>query len=137
MTSGSLDRRNFRRIGTGEHGIISARVRPGHLAIVIDVSAGGALVEISQRLLPGSAVDLQIDTIHRRTALRGRVLRCAVNRLHSTAVSYRAAIAFDRQWSLWALSPSSVENESSEYPVPTSEARPTPEKWVGSTQDVV
>ena len=137
MTSGSLDRRYFRRTGTGEHGIVSARVRPGHLVIVIDVSAGGALIEISQRLLPGSAVDLQIDTVHRRTALRGRVLRCAVNRLHSTSVSYRAAIAFDRQWPLWPASSLSIETGSSEYPVPTNEARPTPAKWVGSTQDVV
>ena len=137
MTNGSFDRRHFRRTGTGEHGIVSARVRPGHLVIIIDVSAGGALIEISQRLLPGSAVDLQIDTIHRRTTLRGRVLRCAVNRLHSTSVSYRAAIAFDRQWPLWPLSSLSIENGSSEYPVPTSEARPTLAKWVDTTQDVV
>ena len=134
MTSGSLDRRNFCRTGTVEHGIVSARVRPGHLVIVIDVSAGGALIEISQRLLPGSAVDLQIDTKHRRTTLRGRVLRCAVTRLHSTSVSYRAAIAFDCQWPLSSLS---SENGSSEYPVPASDARPTPAKWVASTQDVV
>jgi PilZ domain-containing protein len=130
MTSGSLDRRSFRRSGIGEHGIVSARVRPGRLVLVIDVSAGGTLVEISQRLLPGAAVDLQFATAHRRTNLRGRVLRCAVTRLRPTAVSYRAAIAFDRQW------PGFVESEWSEYPVPTGEAEPAPAERVGSTQDV-
>jgi hypothetical protein len=124
MTSGLLDRRNFRRSGVGEHGITSARVRPGHLVAVIDVSAGGALIEMSRRLLPGAAVDLQFDTAHRRTSLRGRVLRCAVTRLCPTAVCYRAAIAFDRQW------PCFVEGEWSEYPVPPAER-------VSSTQDVV
>lgn len=131
MTCGSFDRRNFRRSGIAEHGIISARVRPGHLVVVIDVSAGGALIEIARRLLPGAAVDLQFETAHRRTSLRGRVLRCAVSRLHSTAVSYRAAIAFDRQW------PCFVESEWSEYPVPAGETRPAPMERVSSTQDVV
>lgn len=131
MTCGSFDRRKFRRIRIGEHGIISARVRPGHFAAVIDVSAGGASIEISQRLLPGTAVDLQLETAHRRSCLRGRVLRCAVTQLHSTAVSYRAAIAFDLQW------PSFAESERSEYSVPTGEGEPAPTERVSSTQDVV
>jgi len=131
MTNGAFDRRHFRRTGLRDHGIVSARVRPGHLVIVIDVSAGGALIEISQRLLPGSAVDLQLATAHRRTSLRGRVLRCAVTRLHSTSVSYRAAIAFDRQW------PCFVEAGRNEYQVPASDARPTPVERVEATPDVV
>lgn len=128
---GAFDRRNFRRSGIGEHGIISARVRPGLVVMVIDVSAGGALIEISRRLLPGSAVDLEISTPHRRTSLRGQVLRCAVIRLHSTSVSYRAAIAFDRQW------PCFLDGGWSEYPVPTSEARPMPAERVESTREQV
>jgi hypothetical protein len=128
MRGGASDRRNFRRSGIGEHGIISALVRPGRVAAVIDISAGGALIEISQQLQPGSAVDLQVDAAHRRTTLRGRVLRCAVACLQSTSVSYRAAIAFDR---LWAYS-----LESGEYPVPTGEGRPSLDR-VGSTRDVV
>jgi hypothetical protein len=131
MTCASFDRRNFCRTAIGEHGIVSARVRPGHLVVVINVSAGGALIEISRRLLPGSAVDLQINTAHRRTTLRGRVLRCAVTRLHSTSVSYRAGIAFDRQW------PCFLESGWNEYSVPTSEARSTAAERVEPTQDVV
>lgn len=131
MTSGSFDRRHSRRTGVGEHGIVSARVRPGHLVVVIDISAGGVLIEVSQRLLPGSAVDLQLNTAHRRTALRGRVLRCAVTRLHPASVSYRAAIVFDRPW------PCFLESGWSEYSVPTSDERPVPAEWVESTRDVV
>jgi hypothetical protein len=131
MTAALFDRRNSRRTGIGEHGIVSARVRPGLIAVVIDVSAGGASIEMSQRLLPGAAVDLQFETTHRRTNLRGRVLRCVVTRLRPTAVSYRAAIAFDLQW------PCFIESECSEYPVPTARAQPAPAERVSSTQDVV
>jgi hypothetical protein len=130
MMSGSFDRRHFHRTGIDEHAITSAHVRPGHLVAVIDVSTGGALIEMSQRLLPGAAVDLRLETTHRRTSLHGRVLRCAVIRLHPTAVFYRAAIAFDRQW------PGFVESERSEYPVPAGEDRPTPTERVSSTQGV-
>lgn len=131
MTSGAFDRRHYRRAGIGEHGITSARVRPGHLVAVIDVSAGGVSIEISQRLLPGTAVDLQFETPHRRTSLRGRVLRCAVTGLRPTAVSYQAAIAFDRQW------PCFVEGERTEYPIPASGGLPAPTERVDPTQDVV
>ena len=129
MTSGSLDGRNCHRPGLGEHGIISARVRPGHAVVVIDVSAGGVLIDISRGLLPGAAADLQLDTAHQRTSLRGRVLRCEVNRLHRSGVTYRAAIAFDRQW------PCSAESGWNEYPVP-AEKRPAPAERVTSTQGV-
>ena len=130
MTSGALDRRSFRRIGIAEHGIISARVRPGRVVVVIDVSAGGASIEISQPLLPGAAVDLHFETAQRRTSLRGRVLRCAITQVGPTAVSYRAAIAFDRQW------PSFAEGQWSGYSVPTAEPQPAAAERVSSTQDV-
>jgi hypothetical protein len=130
MTAGFFDRRNSRRAGIEEHGIVSARVRPGLIAVVIDVSAGGASIEMPQRLLPGAAVDLQFETTHRRTSLRGRVLRCVVTRLRPTAVSYRAAIAFDRQW------PCFVESEWSEYPVPTAQEQPAHAERVSPTLDV-
>jgi len=79
-----------------EHRIVAASVRPGERARVIDVSAGGALLETSQRLLPGTLVDLQLETRTERTSVRGQVLRCAVVRLRPTWVCYRGAIAFDR-----------------------------------------
>lgn len=91
------DRRGARRLeGFEEHRIISAAVRPGHRARVIDVSAGGALIETSLRMLPGTSVELQVETDTTRASVRGRVLRCAVVRLRPTWVCYRGAIAFDR-----------------------------------------
>lgn len=131
MTKHLSDRRTFRRAGSIEYRIVSARVRPGHPAAVIDVSAGGAFIELSRRLLPGSVVDLQVDTAERRTTLRGRVLRCAVVRLRSTSVWYRAAIAFDHQW-LWL-----GDGTSAEYPVPIRESSPPRDEGVGSTPDAV
>ena len=97
MTYLTADRRsNRRRRLVHEHGIVRARVRPGHLATVVDVSAGGILVETEHRLLPGSSVELHVESEHRSAKLRGRVMRCSVVRVRPEAVSYRGAIAFDR-----------------------------------------
>ena len=91
------DRRGSRRLDAlEEHRILNASVRPGQKARVIDVSAGGALIETSERLLPGTAVELQLETRTERTSVRGQVLRCAVIRLRPTWVCYRGAIVFDR-----------------------------------------
>ena len=90
------DRRRARRRRTvEEHGIVSARVRPGHEVELIDISAGGALIECRRRLLPGAMIELSLSSGERCTTVRGRVLRCAVVRVKPTAVSYRGAIGFD------------------------------------------
>ena len=127
----SPDRRTSSRTGIEQHGIVSARVRPGHRVAVIDVSAGGALIEGANRLLPGTAVDLQVETVHRRATIRGRVLRCAVIRLRSSSVWYRAAIAFDRQLSAF------IDDRQTEYKVPIGETPLPHAPWVDSTPDTV
>ena len=97
MTDGARERRGTRRMdAVDDHKIVSACVRPGHRARLIDVSAGGALIETSHRLLPGTSVELQVQTGTDRATVRGHVLRCAVVRLRPTWVCYRGAIAFDR-----------------------------------------
>jgi hypothetical protein len=131
MTRHLSDRRAFRRAGSTEHRIVDARVRPGHPAAVTDVSPGVALIEVSRRLLPGSVVDLQVDTAQRRSTLRGRVLRCAVVRLRSTSVLYRAAIGFDHQC------PWLDGGASGGYPVPIRESSSLRGEGVGSTPDSV
>lgn len=91
------DRRARRRLKAFEdHRIVSASVRQGHPARVIDVSAEGVLIETSHRLLPGTIVELQVESGTERASVRGHVLRCAVVRLRPTWVCYRGAIAFDR-----------------------------------------
>lgn len=97
MTDDSPNRRGTRRLDAPEeHGIVSARVRPGFGARLIDVSAGGALIETTHRLLPGAPVELWVETGTDRARVRGHVLRCAVVRVRPTWVCYRGAIAFDR-----------------------------------------
>ena len=92
-----LDRRTTRRLHrTEEHGIVAARVRPGHRAHLVDVSAAGAMVETSYRLLPGTSVELHLETDSAHTNIRGRVLRSTVVRVRPSSVCYRGAIAFDR-----------------------------------------
>jgi hypothetical protein len=95
-SSADLDRRRARRSHAREHGIVAARVRPGHEVAVIDVCADGALVESGHRLFPGTVVDLHLQTNSGRASVRGRVLRCTVCRLRSSSVHYRGAIGFDR-----------------------------------------
>jgi hypothetical protein len=93
----ALDRRTTRRLHrTEEHGIIGARVRPGHRAHLVDVSAAGAMIETSYRLLPGTSVELHLETDTAHTNIRGRVLRSTVVRVRPSSVCYRGAIAFDR-----------------------------------------
>lgn len=104
-----------RRRSLGEHGIVSARIRPGSDATVIDVSAGGALIETPHRLLPGAMVELQLAAGDERTAIRGRVVRCAVAWLGAAGVRYRGAIAFDRSLP-WLAG-------ANGYAVPTAETR--------------
>lgn len=93
----STDRRTTRRLHRiEEHGIVAARVRPGHRAHLVDVSSAGALIETSYRLLPGASVELHLETDGVHTNIRGRVVRCSVFRIRPSSVCYRGAIAFDR-----------------------------------------
>jgi len=97
MTNLRNERRTTRRIGRVEdHRIIATRIRPGHLARIVDVSAGGALIETMYRLLPGASVEIQVQTDTRDTRIRGEVLRSAVVKIHHDSVCYRGAIRFDR-----------------------------------------
>ena len=96
MSSEQSERRRARRRGADEHGIATARIRPGHDVKLIDLSPGGALVEADRRMLPGSSVELQIQQEDRRATMRGCVLRCSVVRVRPASMCYRGAIAFDR-----------------------------------------
>jgi hypothetical protein len=97
VNPGGIDRRRMRRLHeTQEHRIVNMRVRPGHRAHIVDISAGGALIDTTYRLLPGTCVELHVETSTRQTRVRGQVLRCSVVRLKSSHVCYRGAIRFDR-----------------------------------------
>lgn len=73
-----------------------ATLRPGCLVVVVDWSAGGALVQAPKPLRPGSRVYLQIVTERRTFALAAHVLRCAVWALDPCeGVTYRGALKFE------------------------------------------
>jgi hypothetical protein len=71
---------------------------------LIDVSAGGALIESAHRLLPGTKIELHLETHDHRTIVRARVLRCAVVVVHASGISYRGAVCFDRGLA-WLVEP--------------------------------
>ena len=118
MTRTSPDRRRTgRQVGVQEHGIVRARVRPGHDVSVIDLSAGGALVESSHRLMPDTAIELHL----RRNGadaevVRGRVARCSVWKLSASLVSYRGAILFEH------LLPRLAKGDAGGYELPRAES---------------
>jgi len=90
------DRRRSRRHRTfAEHGIGRVRLRPGLEVSLVEISAGGALIESSRPLRPGAAVELQLEAGSERATPRGRVVRCEVASVVATGVSYRGAIGFD------------------------------------------
>ncbi len=90
------DRRAAGRLG-GESGLdgVTARIRPGHQVRVLNLSHGGALVEGSRRLLPGTTVDVHLEREEESHACRARVVHCAVSALHQHGVAYRAGLAFE------------------------------------------
>src|SRR5439155_24418115 len=106
---GHEDRRGVPRHRDVEaHGILAARVRPGHRAMLIDISTTGALIETEHRLLPGTSVELMLERRHYRAGVKGRVLRCAIVRMHASSVCYRGAIRFDRGLP-WFVEPERVD----------------------------
>ncbi|HEY7289057.1 MAG TPA: PilZ domain-containing protein [Vicinamibacterales bacterium] len=97
MTSARDERRVAERVeSVSEHRIQRVRIRPGDGASVINASSGGVLLETHRRLLPGSVVELHVETDHQRGSMRGRVTRCAVVHVGPACMSYRGAIAFEK-----------------------------------------
>ena len=124
----TIDRRTTRRLHrTEEHGVMTARVRPGHRAHLVDVSATGALIETSYRLLPGASVELHLETESTHTRIRGRVLRCAVVRVRPSFVHYRGAVAFDRSLPWFVDDTNRVSGNHDLRTADPHRALPTPE----------
>jgi hypothetical protein len=84
-------------------GMQRARLRPGRLAHVIDLSSGGALIETDWRLLPGIRVEMQIGEPAPLFRVAGRILRCHVAVLTRERIRYRGALMFDEQLPLWEV----------------------------------
>jgi hypothetical protein len=128
MNHSATDRRLLRRLQeVDQHRIIATRIRPGHLARIVDVSGSGALVETMYRLLPGTSVELHVETHTRHTRVRGQVLRAAVVKVRPDGVHYRGAIRFDRHLP-WFVDESAVGSPDS---------RPAHPPRAAATQEVI
>ena len=77
-------------------GMERLRLRPGRTAYVVDLSAGGALIETDWRLLPGMRLEMQLgEPVPFRVA--GRVLRSHVALLDRGRIRYRGALMFEER----------------------------------------
>ena len=92
------DRRSHARFPPPSYDATRATLRPGCSVLLVDVSAGGALIEASRPLRPGARVHLQLVTPGRTFALSACVLRCAVWSLDPfEGVTYLGALMFEER----------------------------------------
>ncbi len=93
-----VDRRLDERFGQPAIAGTQAILRPGYSVTLIDLSAGGALIEGLRPLRPGMRVHVQLVSGTHRFGITAHVLRCAVASLDSDAgVRYRGALRFDER----------------------------------------
>jgi PilZ domain-containing protein len=88
------DRRRHARVPADQARWRAVRLRTGHPLSLVNLAPGGALVESSRRLLPGTTVILQVSLDEETLSVPALVVRCTVHALSSDAVQYRGALAF-------------------------------------------
>jgi len=104
-----VERRRMPRRAPDPGEVLSrVRLRGGREWTVVDISAGGALLDGESRLLPGTHVDVHVTTRDGRVLVRARVTRARVVRLRADTVGYHAALAFE----------TSVDTSTRGYAVP-------------------
>ena len=89
-------RRGARRSVSSDEPLGQARLRTGGRLRVVEASSLGALMETTERLLPGRHLDVHIVAAEGRVLVRARVVRAFVVTLEPDAVHYRVAFSFDR-----------------------------------------
>ena len=101
MDGAVADRRVEERVSNDGGRVARATLRPGCPVFVVDVSAGGALIEAGRPLRPGARVHLHIATPEKAVTLSALVLRCSVWSIGQgigEGVLYRGALQFERRW---------------------------------------
>jgi hypothetical protein len=89
-------RRAARRPVAAGEPLARAKLRTGGQLQLLDASSSGALVQTTERLLPGRHLDVHVISAHGRVLVRVRVARAFVFHLAADCVEYHAALAFDQ-----------------------------------------
>lgn len=94
---GRMERRGWPRRAVGPLEMV-CRIRPGVVARVVNLSPGGALVEVRCRLVPGATVEVHLGpTGGRAIVTHAAVARCAVAHLRADGVLYHGGLCFVRE----------------------------------------
>jgi hypothetical protein len=96
------DRRAHPRIPSAKLGITRVNIRSRSSVSLVDLSSGGALLELPFQLPPESRVAMELDTGGEKHEVPLQLLRCYVVDLNG-GVKYHAAGAFDNLLNLEAL----------------------------------
>ncbi|HEY7291944.1 MAG TPA: PilZ domain-containing protein [Vicinamibacterales bacterium] len=106
------DRRRHKRFSMGElPGLRSARIKFGPYVALVDVSAGGALLQTDAQLQPETEAMLELFSDGRQTLVPFRVLRCQNAELEGTP-RYLGACAFKHPLDLDSLVRQSVRRSA-------------------------
>jgi hypothetical protein len=97
------DRRRDARFGRDAVPEVRATLRPGCLVSIVDLSAGGALVDAPRPLRPGARVHVQLIAGERAFSVAAHILRCFVWEVDPhNGVRYRGALRFEQPCELVA-----------------------------------
>jgi hypothetical protein len=93
-----IDRRVDARFPPPPDHAARATLRPGCLVVLVNVSAGGALLQGVRPFRPGARVHLQLVTTVRTLVLAAHVLRSTVWALDDIeGATYRGALRFEQR----------------------------------------
>ena len=104
------DRRAHPRLGPKKLGITGVNIRNRQSASLVDLSSGGALLELPFQLPPESRVAMQFDAAGDKFEIPFQLLRCYVAELKG-GVKYHAAVAFDNLLNLDAIAMRASRND--------------------------
>ena len=98
MDESLTDRRADARFPPSAREPTRATLRPGCSVMLVNLSAGGALLQAARPFRPGARVHLQLVTTQNTTVLAANVLRCVVWSLDQVAsATYRGAVKFEQR----------------------------------------
>jgi hypothetical protein len=93
-----VERRAERRFRVPPQLQVRVTLRPGCVVELVEVCAGGALIEVPRPLRPGSRVHVQVTTKERSFAIAANVTRCMVWSLDPLeGTRYRGALKFEHR----------------------------------------